>query len=368
MLGIAICLSSASVGQKSVKEEVASDSTKASKVRFTPYPVVAYQPETRLVLGAIGFLLFQPFSVIESSDSSFSRPSSLAPVLIYTTNSQLIITPRLNIYYQEHYQLNLKPTFRIYPNQFFGVGNDTRGSDLELFTENKFSVESQLYRIVEQRLFFGVELRLENNRLSQFDSEGRLEEGSFDGVDGGFNLGLGPAFQYDSRNDIIYPVKGRLIQFSFLVYPNMELNDYHYRTLSADLRKYVQLSEKNALAFRFRSVLSSNDVIPFYQYPKIGGAQRLRGLHANRFIDRNIYMLQTEWRRKLFKRWGMNVMAGLGDVAHRRSDFRLDEMKFSMSGGVRFRLLKKDPLNLAVDYGIGSRGQTGFYLSIGETF
>jgi hypothetical protein len=56
------------------------------------------------------------------------------------------------------------------------------------------------------------------------------------------------------------------------------------------------------------------------------------------------------------------AFAGVGAVAPRFSEVGTDDLLPAGGGGLRFRLLKKYPINFRVDYGFGKVGNT---LSIG---
>lgn len=366
MLGLCVLgLVYQSLAQADSVAAVQQDSVPPKRFQFTTYPVLGFQPETSFLLGSISFILF---NLSDSIDKEFHRPSSLAPVFIYTFNKQIIITPRLELNFTNRYQVKLKTTYRHYPNEFYGVGNSATLDDLELYTEDRFTVESRFYRITKRKLFTGLYVFLENYKVSDTDAEGQLATNTYVGENGGFNLGVGPSIKYDVRDDIIFPTKGYLLSLEALFYPPLSINDYDFRFYELEARKYMHLGEKNVFAFRARLSGHFGNESPFYQYPKLGGSQRLRGIRVNQFLERKTYMMQAEHRLLVYKRWGLNFAVGVGDAANELPDFKLQDVKYSLSGGIRFRLLSEDRLNLAVDYGLTQGGQTGFYLAIGEAF
>ena len=343
-----------------------SDTTKSEKkLRIATYPVIGYQPETSFLLGSVSFVVF---NLSDSVDTAFNRPSSVAPVVIATFNNQLIITPRVELNFTNRYQLKLKPTYRFYPNEFYGTGSQTERSDLEFFDERKLSNEVRFYRIFNRKLFTGLAVLMEHNTLSKFDPEGQLVGRDILGETGGFNIGAGPSITFDNRDDILFPTHGDFLNFEAIFYPDIGVNEYHYRFYQLDLRQYHLLWGRDVVALRMRLSGQFGGEAPFYQYPKLGGSQRLRGIRANQYIDSKAYMVQGEYRMTIHKWLGANFSCGIGDVAHELSGFQLSNMKYSGAVGLRIRLLKKEKLNLALDYGLANGGQNGFYLAIGEAF
>ena len=93
----------------------------------------------------------------------------------------------------------------------------------------------------------------------------------------------------------------------------------------------------------------------------------MRGFYEGRFRDKKYFSLQTEFRTKLFWRFGMVVFAGLGDVAGRFPDFKLTKLKYSYGVGGRFRIDPKEKLDVRVDLGFG-KNTSGIYFGIEQAF
>jgi len=360
--GLSCCLAIPTVAQQEADSTGATD---AKKIRFTTYPVVGYQPETSFLFGSISFILFD---LSDSAKTGFYRPSSITPVFIYTLREQLIISPRVALNFTDDYRVRGEFNYRYYPNNFFGIGNHTKGEDLEQFTENKWTVEGRILRVVARKMLFGLGLYAEENRLSDFEPDGLLEALPVEGKQGGFNLGLGPSMQYDTRDDIIFSTKGHYFQLDFLMYPNAFGNDFRYQSLDMDYRKFYSPGGRHTFAGRVMLSGRFGNEVPFYQYAQIGGSRRLRGIQSTRYIDRKSYLVQLEHRMLVYDRIGTNFAVGIGDVEPEIRNFSVDNVKYNFSGGLRIRVLKKDRLNLGIDYGIAIDGQRDFYLSVGEAF
>ncbi|UOQ75864.1 hypothetical protein MUN84_14635 [Hymenobacter sp. 5516J-16] len=58
----------------------------------------------------------------------------------------------------------------------------------------------------------------------------------------------------------------------------------------------------------------------------------------------------------------------MGQVAPRLGDYTFDDMKYAGGGGIRFRFNRRDRLNIRLDYGVGSGGNSGIIFAVGEAF
>jgi hypothetical protein len=93
----------------------------------------------------------------------------------------------------------------------------------------------------------------------------------------------------------------------------------------------------------------------------------MRGYYDGNFRDRNVIILQTEYRLPLFWRFGAVGFAGVADVAHRFRDFKFDNLKHSIGFGLRYLFNKREKMYVRFDMGFG-KGVSGFYFSVFEAF
>jgi hypothetical protein len=100
----------------------------------------------------------------------------------------------------------------------------------------------------------------------------------------------------------------------------------------------------------------------------LGGKERLRGIgHPLRETGNAVWMARAELRQFIWWRFGGVVFAGVGQAA---PDYQspFSNSVASVGGGVRFRMLPDDPLNVRFDFGVSSMGTTGFFVSLKEAF
>jgi hypothetical protein len=105
---------------------------------------------------------------------------------------------------------------------------------------------------------------------------------------------------------------------------------------------------------------------PFRMLPGVGNV--IRGYASTRYIDNNRIGVQAEYRAvPVWWRLGFVAFAGVGEVAHRLRDFRLNDPKVAVGFGLRFLLFSKEKITIRQDFGFG-KGSSGDYLDLNEAF
>ncbi len=146
--------------QRDDKAIVRSDTLKKGKnFKFIGVPVVFSTPETGFGFGGGGQLF------LTSEKNIFgARTSNIFLSGIYTANSQIVIDVQPEIYFESGgYYLDGSYEFRIYPNKFWGIGNNTPDSNEEDYnmTSHKFRVD--FLKRLPPSLNFGLRVNFENH-------------------------------------------------------------------------------------------------------------------------------------------------------------------------------------------------------------
>ena len=108
--------------------------------------------------------------------------------------------------------------------------------------------------------------------------------------------------------------------------------------------------------------------VPFYALPKLGGQYRMRGFYEGRYVDNAYFTLQMAWRQYFWWKFGFVVFADMGTVAPSPEKYQMSQMKYSFGAGLRFLFNEEEGVNLRMDLGITTEGDTGVYFGIGEAF
>lgn len=121
--------------------------------------------------------------------------------------------------------------------------------------------------------------------------------------------------------------------------------------------------------------------VPFYLQPTLGGKSTIRSVHDDRlgsdgtdatlrgyrnlrFRDRNLLLVQAEYRVPLWGPIDATVFADAGKVAPTRSDLDLDDLRGDV--GFSLSIMKGFSTWARVDVGFGSGEGTRVYFTLGE--
>lgn len=341
---------------------IQNDSIKAKRITLNAYPYAFYTPETQAALGAGGILLFY------TQDSESLRPSKIGFGAQYTSNKQYKFTLNSSIYFNDNKLVIKVPvSFGYSFDKFWGIGNNTPENGTEGYFREDFKVQLQVQ--VPPLLFFadrtGFILEYSNTKIVDIKDNIFLNNQTVNGYNAGELFGVGFNFVWDGRDNLFYPTSGHFQSMKFIVYP--EPSDYVFTSVEIDVRYYKKLSKNQVLATNFYFNSVSSDA-PFYKLPALGGQNRMRGYFQGRYRDKNYMMLQTEYRQFFSKKFGFVAFAGIGDVSSEVTDLKLNALKYSLGGGLRYLFNKKENVNLRMDFGIGKDGNTGIYFGIEEAF
>jgi hypothetical protein len=100
----------------------------------------------------------------------------------------------------------------------------------------------------------------------------------------------------------------------------------------------------------------SGNVVPFYMQPTIGGSTTLRGFNEFRFRDRNVLLMNAEYRWEAFSGLDMAIFGDWGDVGPTWDDIDLDKLKSDYGIGFRFNTYRS--VFLRID--LAKSAQEGF--------
>jgi len=334
-----------------------NDTIKNRKIKVLPVPAFGYSPETRGYIGAVTLFTLNLYN------DSLTRTSNFKFEFNYTQNNQSILENEWNLFlknerwYSEGYIL-----FSKYPDIYYRIGNTTKESDKEKFISNRFELSINLYRKIRKKVFVGLVARHKNwyNIKSLESSEASTIDSSYEAIING----LGISLLKDTRNNILNSTDGDY--FRITISQNFE-NSHSYLKSIIDLRYYKTLKKIYTFSFRFLSEFNTNDP-PFFDLAMLGGDSRVRGYYYGRFRDNNFMTFQTEFRSKIYKRFGYAIFGGLSEVSNSLSGFNVNNVKPNYGVGLRFLIDRQEKINLRFDYGVGIDGQDGFYISFGESF
>jgi len=332
------------------------------KFRLIPVPIVFYTPETQFGFGA-GVQSF----IYSQSNIYNSRESNILLTAMYTTKKQFMldITPQIffnlgDLFFDGQFR------YRIFPNKFWGIGNQTPDSDEEVYNMVTIIVEAALLKRLPKDLNFGFEYKFDKYSMLETAEGGIMASGEIPGSEGAVISGLYFIFNLDDRDNIFSARTGNFMQLRAGFSSKVLGATHSFNKYIIDLRKYFSLGKKSVLAAQVYYEATYGDV-PFQSMAWLGGGDRTRGYYRGRFIDHNMYALQAEYRNRFHKRWAFTSFISIGEVAGKPLDY-FNSIKYSLGGGIRFQLLKNNPTLIRFDVGFGREGNNGIYFGVNEAF
>ncbi len=340
------------------------DSSNKLKIKILPNGY--YRPETRIALGSFLLLTFKG-----SAKDSAARWSFFKSTLMVTQNKQLALENDWQIFIRKEKYISYGALdVTKFPEEFFGIGNNTSPDSAESNGLSRISHTSLLLKKLNGSIFTGINFNTQY--LFGKSNTPLVRYKDVTGAQGYFVNGIGPTFLHDSRDNVLSTYKGWYNEISLTFHAGATLSEHTYSNYVLNSKNFLPVF-KNAswtkqwtLANELYLNFNSGNV-PFRSNPMIGGFRFLRGYYTGRFRDKNLVFYQTEIRIPVFWRIGVVAFAGVGQVAPDLKSFSMDEMKLSGGGGLRFLFSRQERATIRLDYGFTKEGG-GIYLVFGESF
>jgi len=177
---------------------------------------------------------------------------------------------------------------------------------------------------------------------------------------------LGPALEYDSRDDSFYPTSGTSAKVNLNFFGSGLGSDSDFRQVTASWNRYWPYSNSLVLAARVSSCAVGGDV-PFTNLCMYGMSNDLRGYSTGQYRDRAMLAAQGEARWRFAPRWGAVAFAGVGAIGPSFSDLLQQKSLPSVGAGVRWQASKEYKVNVSLDVAFTQKDHA-VYLYVGEAF
>jgi len=165
----------------------------------------------------------------------------------------------------------------------------------------------------------------------------------------------------DTRNYPSHPTSGGLYRSGFAMYSDRDGGQFSFRRYDVEGLQIVPVKGDTWIlamhGWAVFSSTSSNDQVPFYMLPSVGGQDTLRGYDDYRFHDRNMLLASAESRWALFRDVDAVAFFDAGNVAARRGDLNLDKI----SWGVGLRVHARRTTFARLDVGHSVEGWHVFF-------
>ncbi len=342
-------------------QRAGNDSTHAKRTGWTGYPFIFYTPETKTGGGGAINYFFR-----EAGSATNARPSTLVPIFVYTQKQQISSTLFADVYWgREKNHLVGMMSYAHWPNQFYGIGNNTP-NQAEDYTQRIVVLDLQFLRQVRRGMYAGIQYQFLKSKLTEVEVGGKLASGDILGSEAGMASGIGAIVNWDTRDNIFNASSGSFYQLSARLFHDRLNSDFDFTSYQVDLRHYFPLTSSHVLAVQGVMNVINGDP-PFYMMSLLGGQNLMRGLYEGRYRDKNVIAAQLEYRLTVWRRVGAVAFAGIGEVTPKIGEFELKSFKNTAGFGLRYQLVPAEKLNLRMDLGWG-KGSSGLYLALTEAF
>lgn len=379
------------------QDSIPSKEKKIRDLKIVPLPAVASNPANGWMFG------FAPSATWYMGDPETTKISNFVGNFLYTTKKQWIFSFRSNIFLNQNkwilvgdwrYFITSQPTFGLgstspnipaeNPNQA-GVWWGEQQMDFTLF---RF-YETVLKRIGDSKFYTGVGYH--------FDKHSKINNYTNDA--GGTNLAfshdaynLAKGFSTDSyvlsgftmnlimenRDNPTSPYERNFALLSYKVNPTWLGSDQNSSTLLFDYRHYINLSERrkrHLIAFwGYGNFLVSGN-LPYMNLPSLGWdmfGRTGRAYAQGRFRGESMVYTEAEYRFPLQQNketFGGTVFVNAASFGSRTTNEQLfTQINPGYGVGLRVMINKRNRTTISADYGIGQKGNSGFYLNVNESF
>jgi outer membrane protein assembly factor BamA len=172
---------------------------------------------------------------------------------------------------------------------------------------------------------------------------------------------------------------------TYAIYDDQELNRFSFdRTEIEAQQRFALIAPHHRLTLHgwvSTSTPKDDNVVPFYLERTLGGTSYVRGVHEDRigsdgtqatlrgfrnlrFRDRNLLLLQAEYRIPLWSSFDATVFADAGKVTPRREDLDLSDLEHDF--GFSLSAMKGGATAVRVDVGMGGGEGVRVFLTLGD--
>lgn len=342
---------------------IAQDSTR-SQSKLVIFPAMTRSIETSWAFGGAASYTFRV-----SAKDTLSRTSSIQMGVLYSLRKQLVSSIRGTQYLRnENWIFNEQISFSSFPDKFWGMGKNTVDNSVEDYSFKQMYIYLHLMKKIAPRLFAGLLYEYQRVWNISYKPGGLFDQQQVPGRQNYHVSGLGLSLTYDSRNHAFSPDKGFFAQTYFNHFSPLTGSQYPYTNLVVDVRKYMPAGKDAVFAAQAWLFGNIGKSVPLRSQAAFGGDNTMRGYYQGRFRDLQQFVIQGEYRRHIYKRFGIAAFAGIGNVAHEIGELNFSNLKYSFGGGMRYALNASEKLNLRIDYGIGKGNNSGFYFQLAEAF
>jgi hypothetical protein len=336
---------------------------------FVPVPIIVTEP----ALGGFGgglapvFIHRKPPREIRGK-TVLDRPDVTAVMGAYTANStwfaggaRMASLPKHGLHYvvaggYGTINIDFYETLPSGQDKAFGFNGQGGGFYLKLAKE----LFDPRFTVGAQYLFGKITMKLaDGTEVPSFITDASLD---------GTVSALGPVAEFDGRDSIFTADRGVKLHAHFNWSDDWLGSDYGYGRGNAYVYGYVPIARNDATGKGWVSGLRADwqqatGDPPFYLLPFVD----MRGIPSARYQGRTTYILESEQRIDLTRRWSALVFGGLAKAFDSYDEADDADLLYSYGSGFRYLIARKFKLRMGVDVARGPE-EWAFYIVFGSAW
>ena len=280
-----------------------------------------------------------------------------------TTGFLLIGVKGNNLFPENKYRIDYDFYLYTFPSDFWGIGYDNGNNNANKSSYNRLEtilLANWLARF-HRNLYGGISTGFNWVKGSRFTKPELLNGEPHEVI----STSVGLVLTYDSRDFIPNAARGIYLNINQRFFPRFLGNKNPFTRTAFVFDAYQRLWKGAILAFDLHGEFNYGDV-PWNMLASLGGSTRMRGYYEGRYRDKNLIETQLELRQHIWRRNGIAVWVGAGNVFPSFSGFKWSHTLPNYGIGYRWEF--KNRVNLRLDYGFGKKGQWVFFFNINEEF
>ena len=260
--------------------------------------------------------------------------------------------------------------------KFFGIGNDSVEQDKTNFGYQPTSCSVTATIEPVKWLAFGGGYKYVDISTSSGDGSSPSVEEKYNsstapglGSDLTYNVYRG-LLKIDTRPPRAYYSEGLLVDFEYAKYDETDSKPFSFERMDVVASAWIPLLKANwiihPMAYFLTTNTDSDNEVPYFMLPSIGGGYRVRGFVDYRYQDRHAmaFTLEYLWTPSHFV--DMALFYDIGRVASKRSDLDFKNLKDSY--GIGFRIHARQTAVFRLDTAFSDENKPRIVLSFGQTY
>ncbi|BDD10731.1 hypothetical protein FUAX_31630 [Fulvitalea axinellae] len=336
------------------------------RLTYGLFPVMDYEEYKGFEIGIMPVFQIRPADTTGMGE--FFRPTTILPEISYSTKGHISVELDFISFTKNKWNIQSRLSYYRLEDVFYGPELPSGEDNISPMTTDRVYFIGEVSKNIGQKYFVGFKYDL--TYAHNYDVLGEALTPDTPGYGENMLVGVGPLIKIDNRNNTVYPSKGGLHSISYTYFSDVYGSDFTYGLFNADFRQYFSINkDKSVLAIQTATNISTGGDIPFFKLPGIAGSRMLRGFaEPTKYVGRNTFLSQAEFRQHIWWRFGSTAFAGFGNTSEDLDKTLFRGMEYVYGFGGRFQILPNDKVNFRVDMGYGPSGKSTMFFSVTEAF